>query len=337
MIVKMTFVNEANIFAEIRLRYDDYRGTSIKKKDIIDIIITFGNQNIILTYKNEHKFLYNANGFNALQTSLENINKNIYFKVVKIYNSNFPINGNLVNNTVYDEEIRNQLSNVENLFLWKYAKEDLVSILYPSCPNITLEHLINNSTTYRKTIEKTLITAIDIMKHRTARYACLLVVYAYEALRINEALTGNWEKVIQYLEKLGKAEKYLEGCHKKSSFSINISYALSLMDFTFYSTQKLFNLNQLVTKFVKYTVRSRIINEEDLIKADESKSNETNTHILTEDILIDLFIGFPKPLQNHDFAYDFDVIPFSLDDINEKLFIIFELIDTEYEKCPEEN
>ncbi|XP_050543907.1 uncharacterized protein LOC126906971 [Daktulosphaira vitifoliae] len=333
--LEMTFVNEKKIFAEILLRYDDNSSTSHSKTKI-NLIITFEKENIILSHGNRHVYCsYDKNGINTLQTSIKNIDYNIHFKVVKIYNSNLPISGNLVNDTVYDEKTINQLKKIANLFLWKYAKEDLVKVLYPSVHYVTLQNFINNSTTYQCTIEKTLTGAIETMNYRTARYACLLVVYAYETLYINESQKEYWEKVIKLLNVLSEAQEYLKAHDERSLLFINISYALNQINPDSYD--KLFKLNFLVEKFVTQILTSKDINKEDLKETKHSKSYETNTHKLPVDILIKLFQGFPKPLKKHFFAYNFDVIPFSLDKIHQKLFTIVELIETEYEIFLEEN
>ncbi|XP_050543901.1 uncharacterized protein LOC126906969 [Daktulosphaira vitifoliae] len=326
--LKMTFVNERRIFAEIGLRYDDDSSTS-KQKNTIHINITFGKENIILSYKKKHKFSYDAYGFYGLQTFFNKVNKNIYFKVVKIYDSNIYINEKLENTTVYDEEIKNQLFKVQNFFLWKYAKEDLVSILYPSCPNITLENFINNSTTFRKTVQETLTTALDIMSYRTAKYACLLVVYAYEALYISQTLC--WDKVLKFIKILNAAQLYLSRHNKNIYFFLNISDIFRKMGLKTNSYDTLFMLSVMVTNFTKILLTSEEINDEDLIQTRHSKCNTMNTHILPVYALEKLFKGFPKPLEEHVLTYKFEEIPTTLNNINEKLFKICTLIETEYE------
>ncbi|XP_050543890.1 uncharacterized protein LOC126906964 isoform X2 [Daktulosphaira vitifoliae] len=393
--LEMTFVNEKQIFAEICLRYDDDSSTNYSKTKI-NLEITFGKENIILSYqkKEKKKFSYNANGYNVLQTFLNDLNKNIYFKVVKIYESNVPINrdlvndtvynneikdllsnvqnlslweftkynvvivvypscpnetlencihnstnGNLVNDTVYDEQTKTQLSKVQNLFLWKYVKEDLVSDERRYCPYLTLEHFINNSTTYKKTVEQTLNMAIDIMISRTARYACLLVVYAYQtfsfisgpytndARKVSDVRKENWETVIKLLTILAKAENDLKKYTRKSISFIDIEHKLTLISLDKYSNNKLLDLAHLVKLFTISILGSKEFDENYFENARHSKNN---THILPKSTLEKLFVGFPKHHENYAASYYFENIPTALDNIIEKLEIILQLIKTEY-------
>ncbi|XP_050543899.1 uncharacterized protein LOC126906968 [Daktulosphaira vitifoliae] len=326
--LRMSLVNEKKIFAEIRLRYDD-DSTTRKAKSTINLKITFGKKNIILNYKKEQKYYkYNEIGINDLQLFIRNLDENIYFNVVKIYESNVPIIRDLVNDTVYDNEIKDQLSNVQNLFLWKYAKDDFVTVVDSSCPNITLEYFIHNSTAYHKTVEQTLTTAIDIMYYRTAKYACLLVVYAYQSLNIFSGQNEIWKKIINVLRILSKAENSLKNYKEESLFLINISEKLKQINTKSSSRCKLLNdLSYLVSNFVAIILKPSGI---------DTKINENITHInmktyiLPEDISKKIFNGFPKPHENNVNSYMFENIPTALDDINKNLFTIFELIETEY-------
>ncbi|XP_050543906.1 uncharacterized protein LOC126906970 isoform X5 [Daktulosphaira vitifoliae] len=166
--LKLDFVIKKKMNAEIFL---NYRKSQIyitnKPKIIIQFIITFEEESIILNYMNGNSYYsYSAQGINNLQSFIQQIDENIHFKVVKIYEFNLPINRPLDNDTVYDTEIISQLRKIESSSIWKYAKEDLIELYYPNKSHTTLENMINNSTTYQLTVNEALKKAITAMNRR---------------------------------------------------------------------------------------------------------------------------------------------------------------------------
>ncbi|XP_050543904.1 uncharacterized protein LOC126906970 isoform X3 [Daktulosphaira vitifoliae] len=324
--LKLDFVIKKKMNAEIFL---NYRKSQIyitnKPKIIIQFIITFEEESIILNYMNGNSYYsYSAQGINNLQSFIQQIDENIHFKVVKIYEFNLPINRPLDNDTVYDTEIISQLRKIESSSIWKYAKEDLIELYYPNKSHTTLENMINNSTTYQLTVNEALKKAITAMNRRIFKYALLLVTYIYEALYINclplefrNQLNDVFNKLSEALEKL-KSSTYL----RYRFCQVNLALI------NFYEMNIIRSMIKTIVNFLFAPEELAIYNLEE---TNSSKSSNSNTHILPEEILNKVFTGFSKLHETDDVPYNFQAIPYEPDGIKEKLQIIFWLIATEYE------
>ncbi|XP_050543920.1 uncharacterized protein LOC126906978 [Daktulosphaira vitifoliae] len=304
--LNIVFVNKKKVFAEIDINYFK-RGvkTASNKKTIK---ITFGENNIILNNE-KYKYKYNEVDINKLQSSIKNLDSKIEINIIKIYESNLSSNRTLAHSTVYDKNIKSQLNTIENLSLWKYAKEEKVPIASTSTStqsNITLEDFINNSTTYNKNVAFTIKEALKIIDNRTFKYAFLLVVYVYRTLLIHYDAKIKWELV-------KKCFKLLRNAQIKNKEINNILYDLRI-DFNIFEPDKAENCKQIIKNLMeKY---SKLF---------------TSTSPLSQDNLIEYtFEGFPKPHENDDIPYAFETIPTELSIIMEKLEKIFKLIETEY-------
>ncbi|XP_050537507.1 uncharacterized protein LOC126903370 [Daktulosphaira vitifoliae] len=286
--------------------------------------VTFEEKYIILNYNGKDNiFEYNEEEMNLkLESFMEKINNQIQFKIIKIQTSKLDNNTSLINDTVYDEQTRKQLREVENLSLWNYVKEELFQSYLTTVPNTKINYFILNSTMYKIDIKFTLINAIEIMCNRTFKYAILLMVYAYEAQRINYCTTPYWDQLMNKLNKLSDALINLNGNRKLLYGWYDVNRGINKSD-TMRAFQRLVNdyANIFVTpqEMKKY-------NSKEIYTCE----NIEDQVILSQHLLDKILKGFPKHHPN-DESYQFELIPPDLCEIEEKLQQIFKLIDAEFE------
>ncbi|XP_050546949.1 uncharacterized protein LOC126908690 isoform X2 [Daktulosphaira vitifoliae] len=321
--------NKNEIFAEINLNFYAYIYENIKKKDTIYIKITFEEKHIILNYNGKDNiFEYNVEETNLkLESFMFEINKAIRFKIIKIQTSKLDNNTSLINHTVYDEVTRNQLENLENLSLWKYVKEELVQSYFPILPNTPIYEFILNSTIHRRDIKFTLKKAIKIMSDRIFKFAILLMVYAYEALRIDYCKTLYWDQFINNFKKLGNALYLLNEDRKLLIALDDINEGLN-DDIThaFNGCATMCVFQGLVNKYAKYFFTPQEIEN---LKKNFRCNNIKYEHILTQNELDNIFKGFSKPHGDNE-TYKFKLI--CEKELEEKFQHIFMLIDAEFER-----
>ncbi|XP_050543894.1 uncharacterized protein LOC126906966 isoform X2 [Daktulosphaira vitifoliae] len=323
--VKMDFVNKNEIFAEIYLNYNPDFNLRTSPK-IINIKMTFDEIFIVLNINRGigNYFFYSENDINnTLQTFIRELDPRIKFKVVKIYRGHLDNNTSILNDTVYDETARKYLEKFENMSLWKYVKDDLIEWNYPKHSYVTLENFINNSTTYNVNVKFTLITVLNKMIERTIKYVLLLIAYVYEALTINYRMKSYWNRFIEVLYKLKVAEINLKKYDEIVNKIQQVKEKSSPVD-------KMSELIRLLKECTKHFYTAEEFEKLDFEETETSKSKYSNTHVLPEEVLNKVLKGFPKPHQNVD-SYELHLIPTELDNIIEKMNLIFELIDVEYE------
>ncbi|XP_050543892.1 uncharacterized protein LOC126906965 [Daktulosphaira vitifoliae] len=316
--------NKNEIFAELYVNFYAYIYENIKKKDTIYIKITFEEKHIILNYNGkDYIFEYNVEGIDLkLESFMFEINKGIRFKIIKIQTSKLDNNTSLINDTVYAKHTRIQLRNLENLSLWKYVKEELIQSNSSTLPNTAINDFILNSTMYKSDIKYTLEKSRRIMCDRTFKYAILLMVYAYEALRIDYCTRPYWDQLIYKLKKLSDARINLDE-NKNLQFGLkDIKHAINECD-VMCIFQRL--VNDYATIFL--TPQEMKIFK---FKDKYSFKNIKDEQILSQHLLHKILIGFPKHHSN-DESYQFELIPPYLCEIEEKLQQIFKLIDAEFE------
>ncbi|XP_050543228.1 uncharacterized protein LOC126906605 [Daktulosphaira vitifoliae] len=320
----MTFVNVNKIFAEICTnRKIFFRCFDEGKEKILNF--TFEEDCIVLQHKTElHYFPYDKNGAKNLESFIEELDDNIEFKVLKMHKSYIANDTSLVNDSIYDEKIKVQLGNIQNSSLWNYVKKDLVKLESNENSYTTLEDFINNSITYGKTLQFVIKHAVEkIIYDRTTKYALLLVTYAYEAQLINFFPQYYWETFLKVCEKLRIAQFTFMDYDELSSY---LEY---LNREKHDEKRRMYKLKVLIKEFASHFFTPEELTEYNFEVSKDSKSNDSNTHILPQDVINILFNGFPEPHGDVK-SYDFHLIPKSLDEIMEKLEIIFSLIHAEY-------
>ncbi|XP_050543211.1 uncharacterized protein LOC126906596 isoform X2 [Daktulosphaira vitifoliae] len=214
----MTFVNVKEIFAEICLNYKNYN-SSRKNGKKIELQITFKKDCISLCHKKKsalQKYHYDGNNIKRLESFIQMLDNSIEFKVVKI-NSNLNRNTHLINDTIYDKKIKDQLEGIQKLSSWNYVKNDIIKLYSIEKSYITLEDLINNSTTYKKTLQSTIEEAKNIMFDRSLKYVILLSVYAYEILIIQHNSKSYWGQLLEVSDKINKTMLKLDHLNFLSS------------------------------------------------------------------------------------------------------------------------
>ncbi|XP_050543922.1 uncharacterized protein LOC126906980 [Daktulosphaira vitifoliae] len=257
---------------------------------------------------------------------MDSIDHRIQFIIVKIENSKLDSNTPVLNDTIYDEETRDHLRKVENLSLWKYAKEDLVHSYYETdeynkLPQTTIKNFINNSTSYEKNITYTINRAIMIMYFRTIKYAILLIVYGFEALRIRQ-LESYLNQIKENLDILNDAAIKLKDC-KALYFDLEELRGLNLC------SNAMCYLKSMVFNYVKTFFLST--KENNNYSHDLNEDDNTYTifkkPILPQYLLDKVLNGFPTPHEENEFQN----IPTELCDIEKKFQKIISLINLEYE------
>ncbi|XP_050546957.1 uncharacterized protein LOC126908697 [Daktulosphaira vitifoliae] len=319
------FVNENKIFAEIYLNFHDQITREIKKKEKLYFYIIFQKNSIILNYNgNDNIFEYNEEMNKKLQTFMEEINNRIQFKIIKIQTSKLDNNTSLINNTVYDEKTTNQLRDVMNLSLWKYIKEELVQSKVSLLPNTTINDFILNSTMYVYIVKSTLKKAITMMCDRTYKYAILLMVYAFEALRIDYCKTPYWDQLMNYLKKLSDILTNLNG-------DIILRRGLDDIKCGINECDKMCIFQRLVSDYYSNIYLKPQDREIFKLKNKSEWINIKDKEILSQNVLDKIFKGFPKSHKDEE-PYKFELIPTSLCEIEKKFQQIYVLIDTEFER-----
>ncbi|XP_050534905.1 uncharacterized protein LOC126901962 [Daktulosphaira vitifoliae] len=316
-ILKLVF-EPTDIYAEIYVNYDDnvYYYSKSKK-----VNINFRKNDIVVTKKKvECNFSYDEDGINGLELYIRSLHKKIIFHVFKIYNSNLEGISLSVKSTVYNKKLRPLIENVLNSSLWNYVKDDLVE-LKNSNENVcimTLENFINNSIMDKITVEEILHKIITVMNNRTTRYVLLLAIYAYEVLTIDYYFISNpfWDELMKYFTTLNEA---------KIKLAMDIIIKNSIEQLKMKNNYRIENfiLKDLIKVCTIILYPSKQFYEHNFKEARNSKSENSNTHILEENVLnyvLEDFHNIPK----------FNVIPDTLDELKEKLKKIFELIDIEY-------
>ncbi|XP_050543888.1 uncharacterized protein LOC126906962 isoform X3 [Daktulosphaira vitifoliae] len=297
----------------------------IKKKMNAEIYLnyTFEEKNIILNYEGRDTiFEYNTQETNEyLNYYLEKIDRNIEFKIVKIQNSNLDNNTPICNDTVYDVETKNHLYTIQNLSLWKYAKEDLVQSYDSTLPLTTLNNFINNSTIYKRSIEFVITRAIKIIELRTIKYAILLISYAFEAIRIRKSMDPYWDQIKENLNKLSDALITMTDNNviRKKFYKLNPEEIVY---------KEMNKLKSMVCEYVQLLLSPEEKNtySNDLNENNFTPSNINEQDILPQYLLKKILNGFPKPHKDEEF-YD---IPTNISDIEEKFQKIISLIKVEY-------
>ncbi|XP_050531005.1 uncharacterized protein LOC126899823 [Daktulosphaira vitifoliae] len=256
-----------------------------------------------------------------LKSFIENIDNRIELKVIKIQTSKQDNNTSLINNTVYDEQTRKQLRDVENLSLWNYVKEELIQPYFFTLPNTTINDFILNSIMYNNVIKFTLSRAIIIMCDRTSKYTIVLLIYAFEIMRINRYIIPCWDELINNLKKLSDALIYLNGNNKlkhdlyKIEEEKNVSSLMSIF-------------KDLVIDYASIILSRKEQNIYNFIE-DYTEFNDVYKPTLPQNLLDKILKGFPKHYPN-DEPYQFELIPENLSEIEEKFQQIFKLIDVEF-------
>ncbi|XP_050546963.1 uncharacterized protein LOC126908700 isoform X2 [Daktulosphaira vitifoliae] len=306
--VAIDFVNKKKVFAEIFLNYKEQ--VVENPKIMINLKITFTEKYITLSPKITSKnFSYDEVGIQQLQESIQILNNKIQFKVIKIFESNLSSNRALAHSRVYDNHLKIKLDMIKNLSSWKYVKEEKVLITCSSTftlSNITLEDFINNSTMYKKNVASTIDEAEKIMDDRTFKYACLLVVYTYMTLKLDNDEAINWVSFKNVCTQLRNAQI-------KSKYINNILFDLRV-DFDVLKP----NEPQLCQKIIECLMDKYLI---------LFKISLENTVLLPQDLFTKAYHDFLKPPENNDISYDFTTELFV---IKKKLKTIVRLITTEY-------
>ncbi|XP_050546951.1 uncharacterized protein LOC126908692 isoform X2 [Daktulosphaira vitifoliae] len=320
--------NKNEIFAELYVNFHAFIYENIKKKDTIYFKITFEEKHIILNYNGKDIiFKYNEEINLKLESFMWEINKRIIIKIIKIQTIELDNNTSLINDTVYDEVTRNQLENLENLSLWKYVEEELVQSYFSTLPNTTINNFILNSTIHRKDIKFTLKKAIKIMCDRILKYAILLMVYAYEALRIDYCKTLYWDQFMNNFKKLGDALYLLDGDEKLRIGLDEINEGLNNdIKNAINGCATMCVFQRLVNNYAKYFFTPQEIEN---LKKNFRWNNIKYEHILTQNELDNIFKGFSKP-QGDNETYKFKLI--CEKELEEKFQNIFMLIDAEFER-----
>ncbi|XP_050543921.1 uncharacterized protein LOC126906979 [Daktulosphaira vitifoliae] len=256
-----------------------------------------------------------------LESFIKKVNKLLQIKIIKIQTSMLDNNTYLINDTIYDKRSIRQLRNLENLSLWKYVEEELVQSYFPTLPNTTIYDFILNSTMYRSDIEFTLKKATKIMGDRIFKYAILLMVYAYEALRIDYCKTLYWDDVMNYLNKLSDALLTLNGGEKlhKQIHKINEEIKDCYIMLVF---------QRLVNEYANIFLTPREI-EKCYIKNNYRWNNIKDEHILSQNVLDKILKEFSKPHRDIE-PYKFKLI--CEKEIERKFQQIFMLIDAEFKR-----
>ncbi|XP_050547471.1 uncharacterized protein LOC126909123 isoform X2 [Daktulosphaira vitifoliae] len=320
--------NKNEIFAELYVNFYAYIYENIKKKDTIYIKITFEEKHIILNYNGKDNiFEYNEEINQKLDSFMWEINKRSIIEIIKIQTSKLDNNISLINDTVYAKHTRIQLRNLENLSLWKYVKEELVQSYFPTLPNTAINDFILNSTMHRIDIKFTLKKAIKIMCDRIFKFAILLMVYAYEALRIDYCKTLYWDQFINNFKKLGDALYLLDGDEKLRIGLDKINEGLNNdIKYAFNGCATMCVFQKLVNNYAEYFFTPQEIEN---LKKNFRCNNIKNDHILSQNGLDKIFKGFSKPHGDNE-TYKFKLI--CEKELEEKFQHIFMLIDVEFER-----
>ncbi|XP_050543905.1 uncharacterized protein LOC126906970 isoform X4 [Daktulosphaira vitifoliae] len=286
--------------------------------------LTFEEKKIILNYKGQNtSFEYNAQKTNKeLNSFLEKIDRNIEFKIVKIQSSKLNNDTPICDNdTVYDVETNKHLYTIQNLSLWRYAKEDLVQTYFSTLPLTTLVDFINNSTIYESSVEYTIERTIDIMVDRTIKYAILLISYAFEAMKIRLSFEPYWSQINVNLDQLNNALIRLNNNNMIERGLFKLQYIQET-----YSV--MYNLKIMAIEYIYKFLSSQEKKDysDDLNQDNFTSSNVNEKHILPQYLLNKVFNGFPN---NHK-DEKFHVIPKKLRHIVEKFQKIISLINEEY-------
>ncbi|XP_050543214.1 uncharacterized protein LOC126906597 isoform X2 [Daktulosphaira vitifoliae] len=295
------------IFAEIYINYDDNEDN--KFPSLIKLRINLGEKKIVVTkeYKQCY-FSYNERDINNLELYIRNLHNKIIFKVVRIYNGNLERNS-----TVYDNNIKCKLDNIQSSSLWNYIKDDLIELNSFDNSYTTIEDLLNNFTMIEKRVEQFLLEVDKIIANRTTKYVLLLTVYTYKILNIDESFDSNpfWKKLIIYFKKLDEAINKLLTSNKISCHIINFINEM----YSNYQINTLIHLANICTHVLNMSKQLKDHNCEKFEISNTQISNDTLCNVL-------------KDFHN---SYNFNVIPDTLDELKTKLEIIFKLINIEYE------
>ncbi|XP_050546954.1 uncharacterized protein LOC126908693 isoform X2 [Daktulosphaira vitifoliae] len=297
----LDFENKNEIFAELYVNF------------------TFEKENIILNYKgNDNYFEYNVEEMNLkLKSFIRKINKLLLIRIIKIQSSKLDNNTSLINDTVYDKHTGEHLRRLEDMSLWKYVEEELIQSYVFTTPNTTIYDFILNSTMYGIAINFTLKEAIRIMCDRTFKYAILLMLYAYEALRIDYCKTLYWDQLIKNLIKLSDVLI-------KLNYDNELLKGLQELKKGRHEREIMSTFQKLVNKYVNIFLTPREIKMYD-VKTNISSNNNNFEHILSQIIIDKILKGFPKPCEDNE-PYKFELIC----EIEGKFQKIFKLIDTEF-------
>lgn len=231
----------------------------------------------------------------------------------------------MLNDSVYDRSIKAQLSTFENSSSWDYIKSEPIDIGEEHQP--PLKDLINNSAKYKKTVEFGIKKLEKAMVDRAYKYALLMVVYAYESIRIVRRIDFNLSTFEDTFSKISKLPKSLQKDNSIQDYR-----------FKFYNSMSYEKAIEVCLDLIKDTLnhilKSDEVNKINLTVDRHPKSRYSNTHVLPQDYMEKYFKGFSEPLEG-DSPYNFHIIPSANVDIKKHLESIFKLAEVEFKYVPE--
>lgn len=207
--------------------------------------------------------------------------------------------------------------------VWNYVRRELVQVDENNYTD--LHEYIINSTSYNKSVQSTIEKAKDVINDRVHKYAFLLCVYVYED--VYEFLSSHyWDIFRKAFQTLITAEMRLRREKKKIGTLKKVWGTLRLLKDDKSTRRSILDLIKVYTEMFLTTKEYEKISFE---ISEDTKSFESNTHILPLEVLRKLFEEFPK-FHGYDTCYDFHKIPFEPIGIQNHIIRICELVEIEF-------